>query len=147
MWVVSREKDSLSINKPFASFRSLSFVKNGQNLSQLLLTPLIKIGSKNWKIFWTQSFYIRHILYHFVSFMNKKFCSAWISQLPICHLNSKKDCKTLISKTFVDGQQGYYDREQVTKEKVLWIWPCILPSKIHYNFFYFFNNALLGVLS
>ncbi len=94
-WLVEK-KDSLSINKPFALFRSLSFVKNRQNLSRLLLRPFTKFGVKVWKIFWTRSFYIRHILYHFVSFMNKKFCSAWISQLPIWPPNSKKDCKTLM---------------------------------------------------
>ncbi len=38
-----------------------------------MLRPLIKFDSKAWKLFFTQPFSCRRILYHFVSFMNKTF--------------------------------------------------------------------------
>jgi len=44
------------------SFRSLLSMKNGQNLCQLLLRPLMKFGGKVWKIFWTQPFGLGQIL-------------------------------------------------------------------------------------
>ncbi len=57
-----------------------SFVK------QLLLIPLPKFGSKVWKIFLTQPFSICWILYCFVSFTNKIFCSAQILLLSMLYV-------------------------------------------------------------
>ncbi len=46
-------------------------------------SKMANCGCKVWNIFWTQRFGLGQTFYHFVSFMNKIFCSAWISQLPI----------------------------------------------------------------
>ncbi len=47
--------------------------------------PLTKFCGKVWKILWTQPFGLGQISYHFISLMNKIFCSAWILQLPTLH--------------------------------------------------------------
>ncbi len=60
-------------------------VQNGQNLSKLLLRPLLKFGGKVQKIFWTHAFSLGQILYQFIVFTNKIFHSAWILELP-CNL-------------------------------------------------------------
>jgi hypothetical protein len=39
-------------------------------------------GRKVWKILWTQTIGLGQISYHFFSFVIKKICPAWISQLP-----------------------------------------------------------------
>ncbi len=54
----------------------------GQNLEHLSSRSLLTFGGKVQKIFWTQLFGPDQISYHFVSFTNEIFCSAWISQLP-----------------------------------------------------------------
>ncbi len=57
-------------------------MQNGQDLRQILLRPLMKFGGKVQKIFWTQPFILDQILYRFISFFNKIFCSAQVLQLP-----------------------------------------------------------------
>jgi hypothetical protein len=52
------------------------------NVRQLLLRFLTRFVSKVRKIFWTLPFGHGQISYHFIFFMNKIFCYAWISQLP-----------------------------------------------------------------
>ncbi len=54
----------------------------GWNLSQLLSGLLTKLSGKVLKIFWTQTFGLGPILFHFVSFTQKIFCFARILQLP-----------------------------------------------------------------
>ncbi len=64
------------LNELMALFRSLSTMRNGQNLSQLLFGHLTKFGGKVQKIFQTQPLGLGLILYHFVSFMTEIFRSA-----------------------------------------------------------------------
>jgi hypothetical protein len=42
----------------------------------------MKFGSRAWSIFLIHPFGLDKISYHFVSYMNKISCSAWVSQLP-----------------------------------------------------------------
>ncbi len=72
----------MSTNEPLTSFHSLSFMKNGQNLSQFLLRPSMKFGSKLQKFFIAKNFFFDQILFCFVLFTTKIFCSTCISQLP-----------------------------------------------------------------
>ncbi len=70
----------------YQAFTFTHAMQNGPNLLQILLRPLPKFGDKVLKIFWTQTLGLGWILFHFISFTNKIFRSAWISQLPTCSI-------------------------------------------------------------